>query len=89
MWGGGQAGPVGRSVRLGAQCVGLLPRQPRCSLALLIRMLGGGAQAHRAHMVSAGLTMKGVTVSTPLLGKLMLSCLVCGYLGSPGDPSLK
>lgn len=40
--GGGQAGPVGRSVPLGAQCVGLLPWQPRCSLALLIRMLGEG-----------------------------------------------
>lgn len=50
---------------------------------------GGGSQAHRAHTVSAGLAMKDVTVSTPLLGQLMLSCLVCGYHGSPGDPSLK
>ncbi|KAJ1063227.1 hypothetical protein K5549_013092 [Capra hircus] len=47
------------------------------------------ADPRDAPVTDDGLTMKGVTVSTPLLGKLMLSCLVCGYLGSPGDPSLK
>ena len=81
----------GRGVRLRRLSVGLLPRQPRCSLALM-KMLGGGSQAHWAYVVSAGLTMKGPhcfsRLPTPV-GKLTLSCLLCGYHGSPGDPSLK
>ena len=32
----------GRGVRLRGLSVGLLPRQPRCSLALLMKMLGEG-----------------------------------------------
>ncbi|KAI4585297.1 hypothetical protein MJG53_006831 [Ovis ammon polii x Ovis aries] len=47
------------------------------------------ADPRDAPVTDDGLAMKDVTVSTPLLGQLMLSCLVCGYHGSPGDPSLK
>lgn len=61
--------------------------QPRCSLALLIRMLGEGHRPIGPTTVSAGLAMKDVTVSTPLLGQLMLSCLVCGYHGSQETPA--
>lgn len=80
---------VGRSVPLRGS---VWPGLPALAASLLPGLVdkdaGGGSQAHRAHTVSAGLAMKGVTVSTPLLEPARAQLLGLWVSGSQETPAL-